>query len=146
MAVFLRNHSRDYAKVGSVRLNENLIRPFFDKSNHKTRDFIFSSKLNLIMAKYTVELDEDEECIVEFFVKTSGFGSVNSWLKHVMTNGNEYVQDLVSQMLEDYHRRKNEFCKEIGVTIEEVERIKRSINKLKKEHPERYLPVKLDTS
>ncbi|MCE9653566.1 MAG: hypothetical protein K8Q89_11040 [Nitrosarchaeum sp.] len=98
------------------------------------------------MAKYTVELDEDEECIVEFFVKTSGFGSVNSWLKHVMTNGNEYVQDLVSQMLEDYHRRKNEFCKEIGVTIEEVERIKRSINKLKKEHPERYLPVKLDTS
>ena len=94
------------------------------------------------MTKYYVKLNPDEERIVEFYVKTHGFGSISSYLKHMLTFGDEIIQEIVSQMIDDYRKRGKEFCKEEGVSKEEVENVIQTLNKLKKNYPERYLPTK----
>lgn len=95
------------------------------------------------MTRYCIDLTSDEEKVVEFFVKTSGYGSIDSYLKYLLTYGDGFVQDLVSQMLDNYHERGEKFCKEEGVTKEEVETVKQCIDRLKNKHPERYRPTKL---
>ncbi|MGI0094221.1 MAG: hypothetical protein ACREA8_08970, partial [Nitrosotalea sp.] len=75
------------------------------------------------MTKYGIDLESDEAHLLEFFAKTGGYGSVESYLKYLFTYGDGMMNQIVSDMLDDYRKRGEKFCMEEGVTKEEVETV-----------------------